>query len=71
MKPDLHWMPLAFCAFLSILPLSGSDSGWWKPAYYSFLPLCFYWVGSVTSTMHRELIELRKQVVERRQENGG
>ena len=65
MKTISHWIPAAFCAFLSLLALSmqiGSDSGAWKPAFYGFLPMCFYFVGAATSQMHREIRELQKQV---------
>lgn len=73
MKTDLHWIPAAFCALISIIvplgsQLSGWDSGTWEPAFYSFLPLCFYWVGTVTSQMHREIRELRSQLTELQQQ---
>jgi hypothetical protein len=70
MKTITHWIPAAFCAFLSLLALSmqtGSDSGAWKPAFYSFLPMCFFFVGAVTSQMQREIRELRKQLTELQQ----
>ena len=67
MKTITHWIPAAFCACLSLIALSmqiGSDSGAWKPAFYSFLPMCFFFVGAATSQMQREIRELRKQVTE-------
>ncbi len=67
MKTITHWIPAAFCAFLSFLALSmqiGSDSGAWKPAFYCFLPMCFFFVGAATSQMQREIRELRKQLTE-------
>ena len=68
MKQKLsHWMPAAFCAVLSLLALAmqiGSDSGAWKPAFYCFLPMCFFFVGGVTFHLQREIRELRKQVAE-------
>jgi hypothetical protein len=68
MKTIAHWLPAAFCAFLSLIALIGSisspDAGWWRPAYYSFLPMCFVFVGSVTLQMHRELRELRQRLSE-------
>mgnify|MGYP001213421574 CR=1 FL=1 len=70
MKPIAHWMPAVFCAFLSLLALSmqiRSDSGDWKPAFYCFLPMCFFFVGSTTSQMQREIRELRKQLAELQQ----
>jgi hypothetical protein len=71
MKIISHWIPFAFCTFLSLGALSmqiGSDSGAWKPAFYSFLPMCFFFVGAATSRMQREISELRKQLTELQQE---
>lgn len=62
-----HWTPAAFCAFISFNALSASgssDAGWWKPAFFSFLPMCFFFVGSATWQMQKEIRELRKQVTD-------
>jgi hypothetical protein len=67
MKPIALWIPAAFCAFLSLSALAfqiGSDSGVWKPAFYRFLPMCFFFVGSAMSHMQKEIRELRKQLTE-------
>jgi hypothetical protein len=68
MKTIAHWVPAAFCAFISFTALSASirppDSGWWRPAFFSFLPMCFLFVGFVTFGMHRELRELRKRLAD-------
>ena len=55
---------MAFCAFLSLLVLvqSGSGSGAWKPAFYAFLPMCFFFVGSATLQLQREIRELRQKL---------
>lgn len=40
------WTPAAFCAFLSIMKLFiPGDAA--DPAFYSFLPMCFFFAGSV------------------------
>ena len=62
-----HWVPAAFCAFISVIALSGSiasDAGWWRPAFFGFLPMCFIFMGIATSQMQREIRELRKQLAE-------
>jgi hypothetical protein len=62
-----HWTPAAFCAFISFTALSESgspDAGWWKPAFFSFLPMCFVFVGSATWQMQKELRESRKQLTD-------
>ena len=62
-----HWVPMAFCGFLCLLALAmqiGPDTEAWKPAFYCFLPMCFFYVGATTSHMQREIRELRKQVEE-------
>ena len=67
-KTITHWMPAAFCAFISLIALFGSirspDSGWWRPAFFAFLPMCFFFVGSATMQMHGELRELRQRITE-------
>lgn len=68
MKQKLnHWIPAIFCAFLCLMALSmqiGSDSFAWKPAFYSFLPMCFFFMGMATSNLQREIRELRQRVSE-------
>ena len=68
MKTINHWIPAAFCAFISFMALfasgSSADSGWWRPAFFSFLPMCFFFVGSATTQMYRELCELRRRIAE-------
>ena len=68
MKTITHWIPAAFCAFLSLIALVGSvrspDSDWWRPAFFAFLPMCFFFVASATTQMHRELRELRQRIAE-------
>jgi hypothetical protein len=74
MKSISHWIPAAFCAFLSLLALSmqiGSDSGAWKPAFFCFLPMCFFFVGGTTSQMQREIRELRRQLTDLQEKRTG
>lgn len=48
------------------------ESTWWRPAFYAFLPACFFLVGAFMYRMHREMTRLRHRVgrLERRQESG-
>jgi hypothetical protein len=66
MKTITHWIPAAFCAVISLIALFASthlpDSGWWRPVFFAFLPMCFYFVGSATTQMHRELRFLRERL---------
>jgi len=68
MKTITHWIPAAFCAFISLIALFASagppDSGWWRPAFFAFLPMCFFFVGAATTQMHRELRTLRQRLTE-------
>ncbi len=48
----LIWIPAAFCALLSLMKMfSPNDAG--APAFYSFLPMCFFFAA----TVHLELLE--------------
>jgi hypothetical protein len=61
------WMPAAFCAFISLLALSmqiGSDSWAWKPMFYCFLPMCFFFVGGTMVDMQREIRELSQRLAQ-------
>jgi hypothetical protein len=65
MKVKLQpWLPALFCAFLSLMALFVAPLDAAKPAFYAFLPMCFFFVGAVISQMRREIIDLRRQVSE-------
>lgn len=68
------WTPAIFCACLSLItvagnlivaftnravPWSGIDG-----VFYCFLPMCFYFVGALLSTLQRENRELRTRIEE-------
>jgi hypothetical protein len=75
MKNIIYWKPAVFCAFLSIIALVAQaisvESIWWRPAFFAFLPMCFYFVGSVSMQMHRELHELRRRIFDLEQKKVG
>jgi hypothetical protein len=68
MKAITHWIPAAFCAFISLIALFASvgspDPGWWRPAFFAFLPMCFFFVGTATTQMQRELRALQQRLTE-------
>ena len=62
-----HWIPAVFCTFISLMALSGavaSDAGSLLYGFFSFLPICFLFVGFVTFQMQRKIRELQKQLAE-------
>lgn len=66
MKPIAHFGPLVMCGFISLMALIGTAiSGkpdWWQPAFFSFLPMCFFFIGTTTLSLQRQLAELWRDV---------
>ena len=61
----LHGLPFLFAIFLCQFILSripGSEMKSWEPGFYSYLPMCFFFVGVVTFRMEAEIRELRDTV---------
>jgi hypothetical protein len=56
---------------MALVMQSDSSSGAWQPAFFSFLPMCFFFVGANTSAMQREIQELRKQVTDLQEKGAG
>jgi hypothetical protein len=72
------WVPAGFCAFLSLVTIVsnlwltvviGRDYGGWAIGFLCFLPMCFFFVGALTSQMQREIQDLRKQIAELQRDN--
>lgn len=65
-----HFLGFAFCCVLSgvvyfgfaVLADHGISASAWQPAFYSFLPMTFFFVGVNTLRMQKELDELREKV---------
>ena len=60
-----NWLPMAFCASLSLICLiafisSGKDV--WVIPFLCFLPMCFFFMAAVTVNLQREVRDLREQV---------
>ncbi len=67
------WVPAVLCAFLSLPALFGSTVStaggqWWQPAFFAFLPICFFFVGAANANQRRQVRELRRQLDELRGE---
>ena len=52
------YTPAAFCAFISCTALFASiaDAAWWKPMFFAFLPMCFFYCAF---TMHAVINKVR------------
>jgi len=65
-----QWAAVAFCTFLSVMALIGTVTekmwgdlgGWWKPAFFGFLPMCFVFLAFTMSSMQHEINELRTRL---------
>jgi hypothetical protein len=68
------WTPAIFCAFLSLITVTGNlivsfmnraaPSSGIDGVFYCFLPMCFFFVGALLSTLQRENRELRTRIEE-------
>ena len=47
------WAPVVFCAILSATKLAGGGSG--DPAFYSFLPMCFFGVAAIQLSLVKRI----------------
>lgn len=71
------WIPAVFCGFLSLMPLfapllyPGGGDGWWRPAFFAFLPMCFFFVGAALLQMHKEVQSLRERLAQLEQKKSG
>jgi hypothetical protein len=76
MKPISFWVPATVCAVISIGALIGALLGQYsnllRAVFYGFLPVCFFFVGSIMYRMHREISRLRHRVarLEQTQQKG-
>lgn len=70
-----HWVPASYCAFISLIALASTvtavaypgASAWGMPAFYSFLPMCFFFVGAITTQQQKEIDSLRQELAQLRQ----
>ena len=57
-----YWIPALFCAFLCVMAIATSTT----IVFFSFLPMCFVFVGIVTYSMFRQIRELKAELAELR-----
>ena len=62
----IAWLPFAFAVGLSFLVLSSlrQDMKFWEPAFYSFLPMCFFFGAFALHRTMKEVRELREKVAQ-------
>lgn len=61
----LGWLPFSFAMYLShstLAHIAPSDLEDWEPAFYSFLPMCFFFVGMIVVVLRHEIRELRDAI---------
>lgn len=61
----MPWVPFAFAVYLCHSTLSNiapAELKSWEPAFYSFLPMAFFFVGAVVNFMQREIRDLRAAI---------
>jgi hypothetical protein len=69
-----HWTPAAFCASICYVALRGDmnrSPGPWAIPFLCFLPMCFFFVAVATSSLQREVRELREQLAELKDKQAG
>jgi hypothetical protein len=54
------WVPFGFAAMLSALMLWNREAGW--PAFYSFLPMVFFFTGTAFMELVRRIRKLEDRI---------
>ena len=54
------WIPFAFAVLLSGMMLWNRDAGW--PAFYSFLPMAFFFTGSTFMELVKRIRRLEERI---------
>jgi hypothetical protein len=63
----LPWLAFIYAVYLCYSTLGRippSQAQYWEPAFYSFLPMCFFFAGTAIYVMGRDIRELRKKIAE-------
>jgi len=64
-----YYVPAAFCGFLCfivlIVQISMDQSTAWGPAFFCFLPMCFFFLGGgIFHSMQSQIDALKKELSE-------
>ena len=54
------FIPAVFCALISVTALSMGDNA--RPAFYAFLPMCFFFAAMPLVTMDRRIRDLEDKL---------
>ena len=54
------FIPAIFCAFISLMPLFLGETG--KPAFFSFLPMCFFFAAMPAVNLNKRVAALEEQL---------
>jgi hypothetical protein len=63
------WVPAVFCAFISYTALYSSSDNYWRPVFFSFLPMCFVFAGISLWQLQREVRGLRERLAQLEQKD--
>jgi hypothetical protein len=64
-KAFIHWAPAVLCLFLcawSLLRSFSSATDSWQPVFFAFLPMCFVFVGLVTTSLLQRIDQLQSEI---------
>ncbi len=64
------WAPAVFCAVLSAMKMFAPDDAG-DPAFYSFLPACFFFVAIIQSSLWRRIEVLETALRESTDQEAG
>ena len=63
-----YYVPAAFCGFLCfivlIVQISMDQFTAWGPAFFCFLPMCFFFLGGIFHSMQSQIDALKKEIAE-------
>jgi hypothetical protein len=61
-----YYVPAAFCAFLGLMVITMqilfNQSTVWGPAFFCFLPMCFFFLGGIFHSMQSQIDALKKEI---------